>query len=498
MLFAIIPDTHAPLPHEVNSLNILLVNAKPSQPQADELEPLGLCYLSSYLKSKGHSSRVVHHTYFTPVRESDFIAEVQRDAVAMVGFTLYEPNVDATLQLCRALKRGSNALTVLGGPEATALPELALRDEIDFVVYGEGEIPIVALADALDAGRSLENVPGLIWRDGDKNRTNPPPARIRDIDDLPFPDRNDLPIDRYHLTGLTSPFHRGRVVSMITSRGCPYNCSYCMTKKMWQSKWIPRDPDDVMREFKEVQDTAPFAHMVFTDQDMLIDKKRSLELCRRLSLLRPKIEWITGINILHLDAELIVALEHAGCKSLFLGVESSSEKNLEQCNRVFDFHRTAENLHLLRKSNIFTSVAFLVGFPDDDKQSMRHLRRFARNLECDLPLFSLLSPYHGTELRRLACKNGWIDEEDNLRMGRKRLLYPQLPTYHLSRRQVYIQYLITMISVYLSPRFLAWTISGLIFRRKKSRYIYYGLASAFDNALQIVRFNLFKRFYSDV
>lgn len=469
-------------------MKVLLTCARSDIPMVNEMEPVGLCYLSAFLKRGGHNCRIIHQTYSKSTTDAEIVRFINNDRFALAGFTTYSSNIAHTIALCREIKRSSPVKTVLGGPMATSIPELALQEGIDFVVLGEGEQALLALANTLERGGDLTQVPGLARREGGTLHQNPLPPRLHNLDALPFPDRNDLPWDRYYCSGYTNLSHKKRVVTIISSRGCPFRCQYCATKKMWQNKWIPRSIENVMAEIDAVVVDPTKTVLAFMDQDINVDRERALALYETLGRDPRPFEYGIQTSVLHVDEEMIQTLDRTGCSSLFFGVESGSREVLEGIDRRIDTERTVRIVKTLAKTNIFTVCGYMVGFPDDDRASICATRRIIRRLPADLAFVSMVNPYPGTELHELAERKGWISRRDYLAPPEK-VPEPHMPTFHLSRSEVHHEFIRCLAACFLSRTFMSHAFKMAFTRPRRTRMMLLGLLGDIKLAWRIRQYN---------
>ncbi len=473
-------------------MKILLVNPRHSAPQMDEMEPLGICYLSSYLKAAGHECAALHQTYFDPKPVDDIVEKARRDKTDLVGFATYSSNINTALDLCRKIKAETGAKTLLGGPMATAMPELVENPDVDFVIMGEAEKSIATLAKALESGDNrYSEIPGLCRLDEGSVRANPAPPRIEDLDSLPFPDRANLPYEHYFCSGYVDYFRKRRIVTVLTSRGCPFNCEYCATKKIWHNRWHSRSVGNVMEEIEGLFGEFPEMLIGFIDQDININKERAHELYETLveRFNRPGYGIMT--SILSLDEKLIKTLDRTGCLSLFLGIESGSKEVLDSIGRRFELDRTLSILKMLNKTDIFIVCAFLVGFPADDHETIKKTRWMIRHTPADFSFVSMINPYPGTDLYHEAIKQGWITPEKYI-AGPEKLLEPFMPTYHLTRREVRREFFLTTLTCVAHPGYFLHVAQIAFAHPRRLFLMIQSLISQARLAFRVLRFNLFQ------
>jgi magnesium-protoporphyrin IX monomethyl ester (oxidative) cyclase len=338
---------------------ILLVNPPYSLPWTYEgVGHLGLGYISSYLKSKGYRNVEIISGSFSELNSR--LETFQPHYVGIsVPFTVSYPNALKAAMLVRMAN--DTTIVVMGGCHPSACPEEVSENEcVDYVVKGEGEEAFLLLLEGIESP--------IIER------------RIKDLDALPFPDRPEFNKER---------------VGIVTSRGCPFNCSFCSVRSSWGSTWRARSPENVIKEIKSLN--VPF--ISFEDDNLTLDRDRSERL---FSLLKEcKVQWNTpnGLYINSLDKDLLKLMRDSGCVSVNLAIESGDDfirnkvvgKNLKR-------GKIKEVVADCRELGILTLAYFVIGMPLETFDSMCRSLEFAQELMPDAINVMIATPYPGSRL----------------------------------------------------------------------------------------------------
>lgn len=374
----------------------------------------GLGYLAGALLAAGYAVDI----YDGAVEEETLDARLTREPFDVVGISAPTPLIYEAWDYARIAK-AHGAVTLLGGPHLTLLPAESLeRAEVDFVVRGEAEVTIVEFVRALEcrgeraAPDVWGEIKGLSWKD-DSGKMNHNVARPlhADLDSLPFPAYQLFKMERYtNLQPLTDGLDRNaRAYTIVTSRGCPYKCTYC-SKPITGDTWRARSVESVLGEWRMLVEDLGATEIGITDDIWNLDIKRAKELCRGLIALGlNKVPWVTihGMKVNHTDAELFRLMKQAGCRRVGFGVESGDAEILK---RVVKKSQTFEQVRAAfknaRAAGLQTMGFFIYGMPGEDEATMEKTTRLALELDPDLAHFMIASPYPGTALWETVQREG--------------------------------------------------------------------------------------------
>ena len=354
--------------------------------------PLGLLYISSYLKAQGFGVDVLDTT-FTDIAAAEATLEQRRPKI--VGIYANLITRANALRLARKCKEWG-AIAILGGPEPANYPEEYLARGADIVVVGEGETALAELIPHLarHGAKRLEAISGIITRDDEgKIIRTAPRAKIRDLDLLPFPDRAAIDMESY--LSVWKTHHGVRSVSLITARGCPYTCEWC-SHSVFGHSHRQRSPENVADEIENIRDSyAPdqlwYADDVFTLNPKWLDKFAA-EMKRRG--LRYPFETITRED--RLNQKIAGLLAELGCYRLWIGAESGSQAILDAMDRRTDAARMREMIKLIKANGIRAGTFIMLGYEGETWRDISATAQHLRDAVPDDVLTTISYPIKGT------------------------------------------------------------------------------------------------------
>jgi anaerobic magnesium-protoporphyrin IX monomethyl ester cyclase len=375
--------------------------------------PLGILYISAYLKARGFDVAVFDTTFR---RWEDFAAYVRQTRPPVVGIycnLLTRPTVLRMIRLCKE----AGSIVVLGGPEPANYAEAYLRRGADVVVVGEGEATMEELLPRLlrQGPTDLRSVRGIVYRedDGSVIRTEPRPL-LPDLDALPFPDRAAIDIPAY--IRVWREHHGMGSVSLITARGCPYTCTWC-SHAVFGYSHRRRSPQNVADELEMIvqtyrPDMVWYADDVFTIHTGWVF--RYAEELRRRGL-RVPFETISRED--RLDEDVIRTLAEMGCFRLWVGVESGSQRVLDAMDRRVHAERARWVIRLLRQYGIETGVFIMLGYEGETLADIRATVEFLKEADPDVFLTTVAYPIKGTPYYdlvadRIIARKPWDEGSD--------------------------------------------------------------------------------------
>jgi radical SAM superfamily enzyme YgiQ (UPF0313 family) len=383
---------------------------------------MGLGYLAGALLDAGYEEVRL----FDAEVEDESIAEhLEQQEYDLVGISSPTPLIYEAWEAA-ALAKKHGAFTVLGGPHLTLMPDESMqRPEVDLVVRGEAETTIIEILQAIEETGQQGNradalrlpdepwssIEGLSYRDSDGQIVHNRDRKLRrDIEGIPWPAYHLFKIDRYtNLQPLTDGFDaHARSYTLVTSRGCPYQCIYC-SKPITGNTWRARSPEGVVAEWRYLVQEMGATEIGITDDVWNLDLDRAKEICRLLiaeGLVQ--VPWVTvhGMRADHTDAELFQLMKQAGCKRVGFGVESGNQAVLDSIRKRQRLDDVRMAFKHAKAAGLQTMGFFIFGLPADTEESMDDTIRFALELEPDLANFMIAAPYPGTELWEIARRDG--------------------------------------------------------------------------------------------
>jgi len=427
--------------------------------------PLGLATLAASLERGGIPVRILDANA-QGIGWSGLRAAIAEDAPDVVGITTLTPYYPHARRTCRITKAACpDIVTVLGGPHVTFLAEETLLSapEVDVVVRGEGDATLVELVHCLAKGGDLGTVPGLAFRDdgGVIQTPDPPPVDVRA---LPLPAYHLLPMEAYHFEGLGGPF-----TTVQASRGCPHRCTFCAEWSFWKHGWRPRDPEAVIEELELVVKGYGRRAVWFADDCFNVSGEMIRAICEGILERDIEVSWFYQgrADLLVRYKELLPLMQRAGNRMVQLGIEASSDDELEDLNKRLSVEQVKEAVALLRQHDIVCQGMLIIGTRNDSPRTIRRKVAFARWLDLDFPIFTVCTPFPGSSLFEQARAEGWVEEPPDY--ARYDMAHFLMDTEHMSRRQLAAWYPWCYTHTYLDPVRLA---RGLFSRNEWKRRIW--------------------------
>jgi len=381
---------------------------------------LGICYIAAVLRNHGYDVRVYNADYAgdanyvdqRQIFESyDEYKKILNDAdhplwkeaketirdfsPDIVGITMLTGTYKSAENVARIAKGISREIKVVaGGVHPTILPEETIRNSyFDYVIRGEGEYTLLELV----SGVREEDIRGLTYTNGkDEIISNPAREFIKDLDALPFPSR-DLFLNDTHYIDYSY---------IMTGRGCPFECTYCASKKIWGRKVRYRSPESVVEEVKYVYRTFGTRFFYFVDDTFTLNKKRTEKICKLLIQNDLDIEWICDTRLDTLDEKTLKLMKKSGCVRVKVGVESGSERILKDIKKGITRKQVQKAVSLIKKVGIDITVYLMLGFPTETNGDVQETLSLAKELDPTYYSLSILAPYPGTKIYDDMMKNG--------------------------------------------------------------------------------------------
>lgn len=443
--------------------------------QITSYEPLGLEYLSAWIKKRGFEVEIydahmqdrkikdLGDGIFRVGADSDNIKKkLLNDKPDLIGisclFREYALDVIDIVNLCSQILPKS--YVVLGGQDAATRPEFYFKhSRPDLIVSGEGELTFDDIVLRLAGGNTLSQIPGTIELKSGRVIRNQRRERITNLDVLPLPDRNLLPYLEPCIQKITYPFAKKLPATIIqSSRGCVMKCAFCDIISVWD-KWISRSPDRVVGEIEYLNRNLGIKEFSFIDDNFMLDKTRVKEICREIieRKLNISFEVNPGISVWNVDKEAIDLMVKAGLYRICLPIESGSKNTLNFIGKPVDLDAAKKMIKYCNKLGLYTYGNILIGFPFEKKEDIEESISWAFGTDFDMVHFLIAEPYNGAKMFDIYAKNNWIDLEDrvdfNLREFRTEFF--SLKELNEIRNKAQLRYFLKKILQFLNPIVLA-------------------------------------------
>lgn len=365
--------------------------------------PLNLMYLAQSLLESGHEAKVLD-SYAFDLSTVDLLRTIKRYNPDMIAVSLYSWDLDISFRITKKIKEVfPHIKLVFGGHHASYLPEKTMEEFyfLDFLIRGEAEITIVELAEALEKGKDLSKIKGLTYRSGKKIIHTPERPVIADLDTIPIPNPRLVKTKLYY-SKLSKTNPLGVV---ITSRGCPYRCTFCSRLNEQFRKYRQRSAENVFQEIKQINDTGAKSLDIY-DETFTINHKRCVEILRLMKEegINLDIRVRTRVNIV--NKELLQLFSKNNVKMVCYGVESGNQQILDNINKMITLPKIEKALKLTHRMGLETSAFYIIGLPGDTPKTIRDTINFAKKLDSTFPSFASLYPLPNTKIYAEASKWG--------------------------------------------------------------------------------------------
>ena len=375
---------------------------------------IGLGSLGAVALQEGHDVKVVD-CEAAGLGYDDLEKEIRDFNPDLVGLQTFCTTIDRCHKCARTVKKVDPRIpVVMGGVQVSLFPEDSLKTpEVDFVVVGEGEIALLNLMKYLEGKLSVEKVLGLVYKRGSGSNVdiqhNAPQPLIEDLDSLPYPARQLFPIDMYHSAAQL----RGRkTLHMMTSRGCPYRCSYCTSHMTFGKTHRWMSTEKVMGEIEELHDKFGVDGIQFYDETFTMNRPRVMELMDALIASPLDVPWTCFTRVNLVDQELLEKMAEAGCYQIFYGIESGVQRLLDLIKKDHTLDQARNAIKLTRQTGIESVAAFMLTLPTETAEETEQTINFGLELDPDYVYWLTTTPYPGTPMYETALDGGDIINDD--------------------------------------------------------------------------------------
>lgn len=372
---------------------------------------IGLLILAAVARQRGYRVHLVDAK-----RQGATVEEVVGQILAFrpdyVGLSATTVSVANAARIATGLKaRAPETITILGGAHVSAIPErtLAAFPSIDFGIIGEGEVALFALLERLEAGQRVEDLPGLAFRRDGAPAANPRAAYIDNLDRLPFPAWDLLPEFPHRFRPSLFSYPRTPVATVMTSRGCPFSCSFC-DRSTSGRRGRMHSVDYVVAMCRHLADMG-VRHVLFVDDLFTVRKQRVAELCTAFLDAGFSFSWSCNSHPNLLDPATLRLMRRAGCWQIAYGIESGSQRVLDVVKREVRIPKMRETLAMTRAAGIRTKGYVIVGHPTEGLDSLAETAAFLRTVELDLCQITKFTPYPGTPAYATIAADGRFQED---------------------------------------------------------------------------------------
>jgi anaerobic magnesium-protoporphyrin IX monomethyl ester cyclase len=352
-------------------------------------------YLSMNLKKYAAGQRkyemiVNDKTHLVWKKLADTVRQTRPMAVGISYLTPLKHTVERTAELVKEINQ--DIKIIVGSFHPTFCPEEVMQNpDIDFVIRGEGEIPLLRLVKELKKDSlKWETVPRIHYRDKDGQiQNNTGTNLINNLDELPFPARDQV---------LNCDYNTYRCHSISTARGCPYTCTFCADRRLWGGKVRRRSVANVIEELRLLKDTYKINYVEFVDGTFTFDQKYLRAFCNTMIDYKLNIEWKCTARYDNLNEELLQLMKQANCAGLYLGLESGSDKVLKAIDKKIDVEKILTVSKMIYNSGIPSATSVLMGLPDESKEDTEETLKVMKKVKTDIFDVNTYIPLPGAPL----------------------------------------------------------------------------------------------------
>ena len=421
--------------------------------------PLGILYCAEVLRETGIGVSLLDQ----PAKcfsLDDAVSWVRKEEPDLLGFSVLLSSAKEAARVAERVKaENPNVVVVFGGHHSTFNAERILWKYpfVDVVVRGEGEQACVEVARCIEKRRGLDKVRGVTFRKKGRVVSNPDRPLNIDVDALPFPDRGLAGV-QYRSTIFGVKINSRKFTTVLSSRGCPFSCSFCGIRKFTRNVWRPRSVENVIAELEYLQSEG-YEQFLFADDNFTLDAKRVSRLCQSIRKAGMDIEWFCDSRVDHISYDMFRDMVKAGCRCLFFGIESANQRILDYYRKGITPGESEKAVCKARKAGVDVIVgSFIVGAPDETRREVVNTLRFANRLDIDVPDVNILGAHTGTDIWNDLVAKGFLDEdrqwEDEICIPRdvatpvsydelRSLIFDYFRSFYLNPRQLFTELLRT-------------------------------------------------------
>jgi anaerobic magnesium-protoporphyrin IX monomethyl ester cyclase len=385
--------------------------SRPGRKASTIMIPLGLAYIASYLRENSFEPLCID-LEVQKMSTKKLIKIIERKNINYVGITSTSPIIQNAIKIAKEIKLNTNAITILGGVHASAEPiETASLGWFDIVVVGEGEETILEILQ----GKKLNEINGIVYRNKNKIYVNKPRKPIENLEDIPSP-----AIDLFPYKSYKPSFHRVLELKyknkpyfgVITSRGCPFGCNFCSSHIVHGNMVRFRSIKSVIEEVKLLTDKFKIKTLMFYDDTFTFNKQRTIEFCKKLVSEGIDVIWGCNTRVDTVNKEILYWMKKAGCKRVYLGVESGNDKILSLMNKNLTVEKIKRGIKTIKKSGIEISASYIIGAPGETRKTMKQTADFAIKNNTKFAHFYIFTLDPGSRFYNMCKKVGIINSFD--------------------------------------------------------------------------------------
>lgn len=416
---------------------------------------LGISIIASLLEKNGYSVKIID-SFALELKKDEILRRILKENPKIVGITSVTLNSEVAMDILKSVKENNGKITtVYGGPHATyAYQSILNKNFVDYVVIGEGEYTMLELTNFIIKDKiNQSQIKGIGYKKHGKILKAKPRPLIQDLDKLPFPAYHLLPMDTYRPNAYLDT--KKKFFSMITSRGCPYNCLFCTTPKIW-GKWRTRSVENITEELLLLHEEYGISQIFFKDDEFTVSREKVEDVCDFIIKNNLDIIWECLGRVNDVDDRILEKMYKAGCRAISFGVETGYAEGLKRIRKGITLNQVKRAVDLTKKHGIIAVTSFMLGFPWEGAKEIKKTIRFVRFLDSDITEFNMLVPYLGSDIYELIKEKNLFAENfysdlSNYSMHGKR---PVIRTEHLIAKELRYWRGRAYLEVFFNPLYL--------------------------------------------
>lgn len=389
-----------------NTEEFIMNRFRPAMP------PFGVAYVSAILRKSGYDCKLHDDNLreYTDQQLRDLFrghnGELRAVGLTSVSTTL--PQMARVARICK--EELPEVPIIVGGPHARLIPADVMKiPEVDVVFTGEAELSILEYAKADD----LRNVSGIVYRQDGQLRENPVGPYLHELDEIPYPDYTLFDIAEYHTTKGIAKRHPNSYI--ITSRGCPFKCTFCSSKTLnpTEKKTVRfRSAENVLGEIEMLVKKYAVRELFFSDDMFTANTKHLVGICEGMVERKLDVIWVCQTHVKGINREKLKLMKRAGCHQICFGIESGDPEIQKLIQKNIDFGRAKEVVRMTQAAGIDARCSFMFGNQHETPQTLQRTIDLARKLKPDFASFNIATPYPGTKFREWAVEHGYLVNDE--------------------------------------------------------------------------------------
>ena len=383
--------------------------------------PLGIAYMASVLEKNGYNDiQIIDNNVIGNDKELEHI--IKKSKPDIVGITVMTMYLHETERVANIIKNiDTNITVVVGGPHPTIMPEEILKDKnIDIAIIGEGEYTFLELVKSFETKKPFNEINGICYKLNSKTKRTKPRNQISNLDELPYPTRDLLPMEYYSSNMPQYPMIMP-VTHICAVRGCPFNCSFCQptVKKLFGVKARYRNPEKVVDEMEYVTEKYKLGSVNIDGDTLTANKEWINSFCDIIKERNLDILWYISTRVNTVTKKMLQKMKDSGCYFIQFGVESGSQRILDDImHKGITVKETKDCFRWCREVGIMTNANIMIGSPTETRYDIFLTYKLLKKIEPDYISTYVTNPLPGTYLYEIAKSKNWLKTDDISKLER--------------------------------------------------------------------------------